>query len=517
MSRPTPLKGTRKGPVIVIGAGMGGLVAALELANRGEDVLVIERADAPGGKIRHVTVDGATMDAGPTVFTMRWVFDQLFDSVGTTLSDHLTLQPLDVLARHAWSETERLDLHADIERSAESIGAFAGLDAQRGYREFCRRSREIYQALEEPFLKGTRPNPVSLVARMARRDVAGLTRISPFATLWQELGRYFRDPRLRQLFGRYATYCGSSPFLAPATLMLVAHVEQDGVWRVEGGMHRVATAVAGLVVAQGARIRYGTTVQQILVQGGRVTGVQVDGGERIEARAVVFNGDAAALASGRLGSAVRKAAAPVAPAERSLSALTWNLHAPAGGFPLLHHSVFFSDDSETEFNDITLRSSLPRSPTVYVCAQDRGAGAASPPEGPERLLCIVNAPAIGDIRPFFREELERCQARTFQQLKRCGLQLTATSRNAVMTTPTDFDELFPATGGALYGTASHGWKASFRRPGARTAIAGLYLAGGSIHPGPGVPMVALSGRQAAASILADSSRQQRTRRPSTSP
>lgn len=494
--------------VVVIGAGIGGLVTSLELAAQGLDVLVLERAAAPGGKMRQITFDGRPIDAGPTVFTMRWVFEELFERVGSRLSDHLRLQASEILARHAWSTHERLDLHADIGRSAEAIGAFAGPDEQRGYLAFCERARSIYRTLEQPFLRGSRPTPLSLVTRAGLRGLPGLMRISPMATLTSELGRYFRDPRLLQLFGRYATYCGSSPYLAPATLMLVAHVEQDGVWRVDGGMHAVAKAIADLAGRHGASFRYGAQVDEVLVEGGRACGVRLASGERIAASAVVFNGDAAALAEGRLGIGAARAVPRTSPAKRSLSAMTWNLLAPTSGFPLSRHSVFFSNDYVAEFRDIFGRGSLPGAPTVYVCAQDRGDddndddAVASRPT--ERLLLIVNAPARGDDLPgFTATEIERCEAATFRTLAHCGLQIQRQPQHTQLTTPSDFERLFPATGGALYGQASHGWQASFSRPGSRSRLPGLYLAGGSTHPGPGVPMAALSGSLAAASLLAD--------------
>ena len=505
--------------VIVVGAGIGGLVAALELAAQGTEVLVIEAASQPGGKLREVRVGGAAMDAGPTVFTMRWVFEELFDAIGESLAEHLSLQPVDVLARHAWSEPERLDLFADVARSADAIGAFAGAAASRGYLDFCARARGIYRTLEAPFLCASRPTPLSLASRGGLRGLPGLLRIAPFSTLWSELGRHFADPRLRQLFGRYATYCGSSPYLAPATLMLVAHVEQDGVWLVDGGMHRIAQVLAELAVARGATLRFDSPVREIVVDQGRACGVRLDAGETLLADAVVFNGDAAALAAGRLGPGARRATAPVAPARRSLSALTWNLLAPTNGFPLARHTVFFSNDYRAEFDAIFKRGNLPGSPTVYVCAQDRGdAGIrvdAAPRSAAERLLLIVNAPATGDARPFTDEELSRCEAQTFRSLARCGLQVQRDPAHTLLTTPQDFERLFPATGGALYGPASHGWAASFSRPGSRSRLPGLYLAGGSVHPGPGVPMAALSGRQAAASVLADRSKAAAARRAST--
>jgi 1-hydroxycarotenoid 3,4-desaturase len=146
---------------------------------------------------------------------------------------------------------------------------------------------------------------------------------------------------------------------------------------------------------------------------------------------------------------------------------------------------------------------LPYEPTVYVCAQDRDEAEHRNPAGPERLLLIVNAPARGDAGPFEPEEIARCESQTFRLMERCGLRLDPDRACTVRTTPHDFERLFPASGGALYGQASHGWMASFSRPGARSKLPGLYLAGGSTHPGPGVPMAALSGRQAAASALAD--------------
>lgn len=468
--------------VVVVGAGIGGMAAALSLAVQGMDVLVLERAKHPGGKMRRVWIGDAPMDAGPTVFTMRWVFDELFAQAGTRLDDHLLLQRARVLARHAWDDSARLDLFADVQQSCEAIGYFAGADAAHGYRAFCARARQIYEALETPFLRGTRPTPLSLVGRAGLRGLPGLMGISPFATLWKELGTYFQDARLRQLFGRYATYCGSSPWLAPATLMLVAHVEQEGVWLVEGGMHRLAQAMEALCVAHGARLRYHAHVDEVVARDGRVAGVRLSGGEFVEAQAVVFNGDVAALGNGLLGQAAAAAQPAASAASRSLSAVTFNLLVETSGFDLLRHNVFFSRDYAAEFEDIFRQDRIPHDPTVYVCAQDRGDDDAPPPPGTERVLCIVNAPPSGDLRAFTPGEIESCKANTFGQLARCGLRVRFGHEHLVTTTPNHFERMFPGTGGALYGQASHGWAASFSRPGSRTRLPGLYLAGGARTP-----------------------------------
>jgi 1-hydroxycarotenoid 3,4-desaturase len=340
-------------------------------------------------------------------------------------------------------------------------------------------------------------------------------RIKPFETLWNELGGFFADQRLRQLFGRYATYCGASPLLAPATLMLVAHVELEGVWRVGGGMQRLPEAMARLAEEKGARLRFGARVKEVLLERGRACGVLLESGERLAAAAVVLNADVAALAAGKLGAVAQQVAGPVAPAARSLSAVTLALHAEARGLPLSRHNVFFSKSSEQEFGDLA-EGRLPREPTVYLCAQDRGDGldevAAAPHR--ERLFCILNAPASGDRERFTSADLDPCLRRATELLHRCGLDLRLEQASAI-TTPAQFEERFPGTGGALYGRATHGAMATFQRPGAETKIPGLFLAGGSVHPGPGVPMAALSGRLAAKAALASLPSIARSRRAAT--
>ncbi len=488
---------------IVIGAGVGGLVSAIELAARGFDVTVLERAAGPGGKMREADIDGVRIDAGPTVLTMRWIFDEIFAAAGAALDAYVTLRPAEILARHHWSAEERLDLFADTDRSAEAIGIFSGAREAHRYRQFCDRARRVYQSLDLPFLRADRPTPASLVQKAGTAGLSGLLSGAPFSTLWAQLGRHFHDPRLRQLFGRYSTYCGSSPFAAPAMLMLIAHVEERGVWLVAGGMHRVAVALAELARHHGAVLRYDAEVVDIAVKGGHVTGVTLATGEWLAADTIVANADAAAFAGGFLGKAVSGAVPAMLPRDRSLSAVTWALRAQAGAFPLVRHNVFFSDDYKREFDDIQDRRRLPSKPTVYVCAQDREDIDAPTPAGFERFLCLVNAPATGDSHIFDASEIEQCETRTFAMLERCGLKIERRQGASLVTTPNDFHRLYPGTGGALYGQASHGWQASFRRPGSRTRIGGLYLAGGSTHPGAGIPMAALSGRLAAASILAD--------------
>jgi 1-hydroxycarotenoid 3,4-desaturase len=240
--------------------------------------------------------------------------------------------------------------------------------------------------------------------------------------------------------------------------------------------------------------------EEIMQSAGKVSGVRLSNGEIIVTDNIIFNGDAMALQTGLLGLA-NQSASPVSQTTRSLSAITWSMFAKPKGFPLVRHNVFFNQDYASEFTDIFYRKRLPQNPTVYVCAQDQTDTHLTHSDG-ERMLCLVNAPAIGDHNQPSLSEIESCQEKAFSLLRHCGLDLSLEDAIVTRTTPQDFHRLFPATGGALYGQANHGWMDTFRRPAAHTTIPGLYLAGGSAHPGAGVPMAALSGRMAAATLMA---------------
>jgi 1-hydroxycarotenoid 3,4-desaturase len=407
------------------------------------------------------------------------VFEELFERAGDRLDSNLKLLPLETLARHYWSGGQSLDIFADLQQTIDAIGRFAGRTEAQGYREFAAASKRIHQSLLRPFLKSQRPTPWGLAAAMPMRDVFA---INPFETYWHALQRYFEDPRLQQLFGRYATYCGSSPFKAPATLMLVADVEASGVWRVEGGMGALAVAMENRARKSGVALHFNCKVQRIETTGSKVSAVIDSNGTRHACTSVVVNADSAAVAEGLFGDDVTRAGAKRNADANSLSAITWCAVTKDEGVPLEHHTVFFSDDYNAEFSELTHGPA--RDPTVYICDQGQG-----------RKLMLINAPANNQDAPLDVDE------RMFRRLSKCGLVIS--TKNMSRRSVKDFATLYPGSSGALYGRASHGWLSTFQRPKARTKIPGLYLAGGSTHPGPGVPMAALAGMRAAEALLED--------------
>ncbi|MBL6812567.1 MAG: phytoene desaturase [Luminiphilus sp.] len=487
---------------IVIGAGAGGLSASIDLARAGFQVTLLERGNAPGGKMHTRAVDDREVDGGPTVLTMRSIFEQLFADAGACLNDRLTLLESPIIARHAWSHGGVLDLYPDAQRSRQSIEDFAGTDNAAGFERFYSQSARIHQTLSETFMTASKPDPVTLVGRVLRQHhPSSLMAARPAPNLWRALGGFFSDERLRQLFARYATYVGSSPLSTPATLMLIAHVELEGVWLVDGGMHRLAAAMADLGRELGIDLHLNTHVSEVLVKGGKACGVRLEDGTSLPADVVVFNGDTNALATGQLGDEAMRAVKPRSVEQRGLSALTWCIKGSSSGFGLDHHNVFFESDYPSEFNTLFEKRNVPSKPTVYLCAQDRGPNGSL--NGSERLLMLVNAPADGDRQSWSEDDVARTRDNALAVLERCGLDLSFRDSNCVSTTPNDWHGRFPGSGGSLYGGASHGIWSSFTRPGARSRLKGLYLSGGSVHPGPGVPMATLSGRLAASAVVRD--------------
>lgn len=486
---------TDKPQIVIIGAGIGGLAAAVRLGHAGCQVTVIERHATPGGKLRKLPSVAGPVDAGPTVLTLRDVFDTLFSDVGERIEDHLTLTKQLLLARHYWSDGAVLDLDADPAKSAENVGSVFGAKARSEFEGFCSKAQKLFHGFDRPMMQNPAPSLLGLTKHVLQNPSL-VPAMAPLTTLAGMLDSQFHEKKLAQLFGRYATYVGGSPYQSPAILGLIWHAEAKGVWTIKGGMHQLALALEKLANRKGVTFRYGCDVKRIEAQGGRAAYVTA-GDFRLRADAVLFNGDPQALVKGALGHTAQKAVLPQATTPRSLSACVYAFAAQASGPQLAHHTVFFGDNPKAEFEALA-KGRLPDDPSLYVCAQDRGTDHITPDI--ERFEIILNAPPT--IQPTDTGE-RQCHPLIFDRLRQFGLTFSPTPLENTLTTPQMFNRLFPHSDGALYGRSPHGMMAAFARPTARTAMQGLYLAGGGAHPGAGLPMATLSGQHAAEAILSD--------------
>lgn len=473
---------------VVVGAGVGGLTAAIRLAAGGMDVTVVERSTTVGGKLASHRADGFTWETGPSLLTLPQVFDDVLRVAGSSLDAELDLVQLDPAVRHHFADGATFDARADPAATRASVVAMSP-DSGPSWDRWSRRAAAIWTTAERTFLAGPMEDPRRLLTRPgALRD---LVAIDPLPTLLGRARRTFSDPRLVQWACRYATYAGSDAGRVPATLACITHVEQRyGCWAVRGGLDQLAQALARAATGVGCRITTGTEVADVRTDGLSATGVRLASGEELRSDVVVVNADAWHLYHDLL---------PHPPSLRRVEAAGRS----TSGFVLLlglrgttparaHHNVFFCHDAQAERLD--LRSGVaPRDPTVYVCNASVTDPAAAP-AGHESWFVLVNAPALGAAATWAPGRAQRYGDDVIAALDRRGLDVARRIVHREAITPADLEERHRAPGGAIYGSSSNGRRAAFLRPANRGPLRGLYLVGGSTHPGGGLPLVAMSGR-----------------------
>lgn len=478
--------------VCVIGAGLGGLSAAIHLSARGYDVDVTEQNETVGGKAGEAVIDGFRFDTGPSLLTMPFVVEDLFRVAGAELSQTLSLERIDPLCRYFFPDGSTFDAHADERTMCDALAAFSPGDVD-GYRRFLRYSRELYDLTSEIFIFSRLSDPRSLVRWRSFKTLFQIYKIDSLRSVHSAVSSFFRDPRLVQLFDRYATYNGSNPYRAPATLNVIPYVEYGlGGYYVRGGIHRLCESLKDLALAQGVRFSFNRSVKEIAVEGGTVRGVVLSDGSRHPFDAVVSNADAVYTQSTLLqGRAAGRKPAAVEPSSSGLVFL-WGVDATHDR--LQHHNIFFSSGYEREFDELFEIKVPPSDPTVYVSITSKTDPDHAPP-GKENWFVLVNMPSL-PMRSG-SDSIDLMRERVLRKLNVSGVSLKGKILFERTITPEDFKRKFNAFRGSIYGISSNSRTAAFLRPPNKVRRPkGLFLCGGAAHPGGGMPLVLISGRLA---------------------
>lgn len=472
---------------VIIGGGLAGLAAALRLAVRGWSVSVCEQGPALGGKMNRWTGGGFTFDTGPSLITMPWIFEELFRDAGLCLEDYLKLYSLSPIAHYRYADGVEFDYTTDLAQWSRTVRRLDARDAQ-GFLRYMALGARLFALSKDSFLGQPLFAP-------PKRETLAAVRHLPFRHAWGNYHRtveqHFRSPHLRQLYDRYPTYVGSSPYQTPAMLSLIPYIEYAcGGWFVMGGLYRLVEVLGQLLEARGVQLRTGAKAERIRVDGKQVRAVVLASGETIAADVVLMNGDEAAAAG-----MIEESAAPteLAVEQRSLSGIVLLLGLKRRVPELHHHNIFFSAGYGAEFDELFAQSRFPTDPTVYVNIPSRSDPSCAP-SGGEAVYLMANAPADGT--PWDAARTADARQRILARLAASGMSLSEHDiavEHAI--TPGDMAQRYSMPGGAIYGRHSHGWHNAFLRPPNKDRrIKGLYYAGGSVHPGGGTPIVLQSAK-----------------------
>ncbi len=480
--------------VAVVGAGLGALSCASRLARLGFEVIIFEKNPQIGGKLNEMRLGTYRFDTGPSLLTMPFVIDELFEFLGFSRQALLEFTPLEPICRYFYPDGARLDASADIAKMKTEMAKLSAADAA-SYENFLTYAERIYKLTADIFLFSSIHEFASLLKLRHLRTFFRLHQIDPLRTVHQGVARFFKDARLVQLFDRYATYNGSNPYRAPATLNIIPHVEYGlGSYYIRGGMYRLAEAMLHVADALGVKIETSAKVEKILHDDHRATGILVNG-KKIAADYVVCGQDVV-VAHNQLIDGFDAHRRKLNRLEPSCSGLVF-LWGVAKRHPeLAHHNIFFSRDYQNEFAQIFEKRRPPDDPTIYVAITSKSDFAHAPSHG-ENWFVLLNMPYLtGEVQ--WNDETAKIREIVIKKLRRMGFDIENHIAEEATITPQDFYQRYLSNRGSIYGISSNSRSTAFKRPANRSReLKGLYFAGGSTHPGGGIPLVLLSGKIAA--------------------
>jgi len=484
----------------IIGSGVGGLASAIRLRKKGYEVDVFERNTYPGGKLSAFEWNGFQFDAGPSLFTLPELVDELFELWGKNPREYFQYEALEVACRYQWDDGTVLHSYTESEKFAEEVEQVLGVDGAP-LRAHLAHAETIYNATTPLFMERSLHRLKSYLTPEVWPAVTQLHKLKLFSSMHEVNESRLNHPKLVQLFDRYATYNGSDPYLAPGVMHTISHLEHNsGTYYPQGGMIQITRALVRLAQEVGVNFRFGTSVERILHKDDRVMGLlwsSSTGTGKHLSDIVVSNADVVPTYRNLLPDAVAPEKTIAQPRSSSAIIFYWAIDQ---SFPSLHlHNIFFSNDYRAEFNAIFRDSSLYADPTVYVNVTAR-VDATQAPSGKENWFVMVNAP--GNTGQNWDRLIAETRERVISKLSRAlGVSLPSLILHEEVLEPRTIESKTGSYQGSLYGAASNNRYAAFlRHPNFSNSLKGLYFAGGSAHPGGGIPLCLLSGKIAAGLI-----------------
>lgn len=475
--------------ITIIGAGIGGMSAACLLAAKGHTVTVYEKNEQVGGKMNEVISEGYRFDTGPSLLTMPYVLERLFSACGKNMSDYLTLLPLSPICRYSYKDGTQFNCFDDRLKTMKEIRAIAPEDEQ-AYSDFLDHVERIYEKTADAFIF----NPLYDLTDLRNLDLLSFFGIDAFSTVSKRIDNTFKSNYLRKFFKRFATYNGSSPDLAPATLNVIAHVElNQGGFYVDGGLYKIAEALFELAQSLGVDFNFNQQVESIQTSEDKTVQSVLINGRSLPTDLVVANSDASETILNLLGENVSaRKKRSIRAIEASCSGYVLLLGIDKKYEQLVHHNIFFSEDYEKEFQQIFEQKVMPDDPTIYI-ANTSFTNPTDAPENGSNLFVLVNAPYLSD-NYSWEENDRRYGDQIIEELEKRGLQHL--SKHIVVRkslTPQFFYEQYLSNKGSIYGTSSNNKFSAFIRPRNKLSeVNGLYMVGGSTHPGGGIPLAVQS-------------------------
>lgn len=478
--------------VIIIGAGLGSLSAAARLASKGFDVHVYEKNESPGGKAGEIYDKGFRWDTGPSLLTLPSVLGQFFEELDMELEDRLEIIKLDPITKYFYPDGTMIEAFADRERFASEIEENTGEKAERvlKYLDHCKR---IYELTSGMFMYSSLNELSTYLKIEPLRTLARIRDIDALRTMHVANSRWFKDKRVIQLFDRYATYNGSSPYMAPATFNLIQHVEFGmGGYAVKGGIHEISKEMLKAGTELGVKFHFEAEVESIEIASKKVKGVKIDG--KVERSDIVISDSDVAHTYGvLLGGRETRTSKRLSRLEASSSGGVFYWGLKSTNKELLVHNILFSENYEREFKDIWTNKRAPRDPTVYINITSK----IDPEDGAnggENWFTLINVPY--DDGQDWKKEMADLRGRTLSRIETTlGRSIGEDIVSEQMIGPEEIREKWITNRGSIYGISSNDRSSAFRRQGNRSReYKGLYFSGGSAHPGGGMPLVILSGR-----------------------